>query len=86
MKLLSFSFAGLFASALCLICVMPNGIAASQGPAAASGVRFIANEWPGAPARLTLARSGHRPVEAQPKAVSSLIVTRAYNDPLHVSQ
>jgi hypothetical protein len=41
MKLLSFSFAGLFASALCLICVMPNGIAASQGPAAAINAEHV---------------------------------------------
>ena len=42
MKLLSFSFAGLFASALCLICVMPNGIAASQGPAATINAEHVA--------------------------------------------
>jgi Putative Ig domain len=42
MKLLSFSFAWLLASAVCLICVLSNGIAASQGPAAAISADHIA--------------------------------------------
>jgi hypothetical protein len=42
MKLLSFSLAGLFASAMCLICVLPNGIVASQGPAAAIDAEHVA--------------------------------------------
>jgi hypothetical protein len=42
MKLLSFSFAWLFTSALCLICVLPNGIVASQSPAAAVSADYIA--------------------------------------------
>ena len=42
MKLLSFSFGGLFASALCLICVLSNGIVASQGPASTISAEHVA--------------------------------------------
>jgi len=42
MKLLNFSFTWLFASALCLICVPPNGIAAAQEPATAADAGHIA--------------------------------------------
>jgi hypothetical protein len=41
MKLLSFSFGGLFASALCLICVLSNGIVASQDPAATIDAEYV---------------------------------------------
>jgi hypothetical protein len=42
MKLLNFSFAWLFASALCLISFLPDGIVASQSPAAAISADHIA--------------------------------------------
>jgi hypothetical protein len=42
MKLLNFSFAWLFASALCLISFLPDGIVASQSPAASISADHIA--------------------------------------------
>jgi hypothetical protein len=42
MKLLNFSFTWLFAAALCLISVLPDGIVASQSPATAFGADHIA--------------------------------------------